>query len=134
MVIEAAVVSTAIRSVSELRKWLARKKEGEEDLKGREQEAVAKLLRALTETDIHIGHSFKTASEEKASEEGLAKLWTSTAIAFMGVDSGLASRAQLKSGAWARPDLWSDSRLRNEGVDIDSMRAIAQELLGGLRS
>jgi len=120
---------TALTALNQLRLWLidwssSRKKKPE-----RERQAIEALLDALTKTRNHLGDLDVRAEKDRATEKELAKAWEAAALAFNGTRHDVAPLFLLKSEAWSRPKLWSDERVRAEGITIEEISNLARRLL-----
>lgn len=126
---EAAAVGTILTAFGQLREWLETWLTQHRQQTEQERAAVASLLRALTATQTYIGDIEEGQARDRHRESGLAELWSEASGAFYGIDPELAPLLQIKSESWARPEVWSDEKVREHGATIERVTELTQEVL-----
>jgi hypothetical protein len=137
---EAAVI---VNVFGQLRQWLfdwlnlKRQRTEREDQASKtqtegERQAIQALLMAVTQTQVYLGTQAAGGKSDRDVEGRLAMAWATAAGAFASVNQYVAPLLQLKSEAWARPDLWSNERCIEAGITIEDIAELARQYLAGI--
>ena len=89
-------------------------------------EALNAISKALNETslyyrDIELGITPDPSQEKKAM---LVRLWAEAAIPMRVIDFHLSQICELKSEYWLNPKSWSNEKIHEIGIDLESIKEI----------
>jgi hypothetical protein len=116
----------------EIREWTVRVEQNRSAQDEKTRSALKSLSIAVLETRSYLG---KTTSADKTrnldKEREISALWNEAQINLRLVDPGLAERCFAKADYWADPSLWSDDKVRQYDIELDSMSDAVRGLLAG---
>jgi hypothetical protein len=91
--------------------------------------ALFALYTALNETKSYVERLASGRRRIRKNEFALAKLWHNASIPLRYVDQELAERCFFKGSYWLESEVWSEHRIRNNKIDIESMIKSTRKLL-----
>lgn len=115
-----------------LRGWFQSLRQRKRELNDREQMALERLGKAVTETRLYLKRLDRAAISKakkgqaerrraRGTEEELSRLWTDASIALRRVNQNLAERCYLKGGYWADPENWSAADIKSTNIAFEEM-------------
>jgi len=104
-------------------------REGKKQKNEKMDHALFALYTALNETKSYVERLASGRRRNRKSEFALAKLWHNASIPLRYIDQELAKRCFIKGSYWLEPEVWSEHRIRNNKIDIESMIKSTRKLL-----
>lgn len=103
----------------------AGKKQRDEKL----DQALFALYTALVETKAYVSELNNGKRRNKKKEWALARLWHDASVPIRYIDKDLANRCFIKGGYWTEPELWTEAKIKKNGIALDRVFEETRKLL-----
>ena len=103
----------------EIRAWFETNNNVENQKKNEMKLAIKVLSKAILETKSYVRNGFENRIQEK--EDELRELWNNAHVELRQIDNDLANRCFVKAEFWIEPEKWSDEKVEEYNIKLDSM-------------
>jgi hypothetical protein len=104
-------------------------REGKKERTAKTDQALMALYAALSETKKYISEENMGAVKNREMEWKIAELWHKASIPLREIDPELAEKCFLKGSYWLEPEAWTQERITQTDIAIDTVFEATRALL-----
>jgi len=104
-------------------------REGKKERTAKTDQALLALYAALSETKKYINEGHAGAARKRGKEWEIAELWHKASIPLRELDREFAQKCFLKGSYWLEPEAWTQERIAQTDIAIDSVFEATRTLL-----
>ncbi len=104
-------------------------REGKKERTVKTDQALRALYAALGETKKYISKGNGGGARNRDLEWKIAELWHNASIPLREIDQDLAEKCFLKGSYWLEPEAWTEERIAQTDIAIDTVFEATRALL-----